>query len=147
MVDEFQDTNGLQMRLLQQLTNEKHNVCVVGDDDQSIYGWRGAEVSNILDFEHFFRNPKVVKLEENYRSTQPILETANHLIRHNVTRRDKRLWTSNPGGERIRLMGIPGDKEEAEMVANEVWDAHHIKRIPWEDFAILFRMNTQSRVL
>ncbi len=147
MVDEFQDTNGLQMRLLQQLANANRNVCVVGDDDQSIYGWRGAEVSNILDFERFFRNPVVVKLEENYRSTEPILETANHLIRHNLTRREKRLWTSNKGSQRIRLMGVPGDKEEAEVVANEIWDAHMVRRLPWEDFAILFRMNTQSRVL
>ena len=147
MVDEFQDTNGLQMRLLQQLANREHNVCVVGDDDQSIYGWRGAEVTNILEFERFFPSPVVVKLEENYRSTKPILETANQLIRNNLTRREKALWTRNPGEEPIRLMGIPGDKEEAEMMANEIWDGHHVNRIPWEDYAILFRTNTQSRVI
>ncbi len=147
MVDEFQDTNGLQMRLLQQLTDHRRNVCVVGDDDQSIYGWRGADVSNILEFEHYFKDPVIVKLEENYRSTKPILETANQLIRNNLTRREKRLWTQNPGDVPIRLMGVPGDKEEAEVVVNEIWDGHHIGRLPWEDFAVLFRMNSQSRVL
>jgi DNA helicase-2/ATP-dependent DNA helicase PcrA len=147
MVDEFQDTNGLQMRLLQQLANSSHNVCVVGDDDQSIYGWRGAEVSNILHFERFFPSPVVVKLEENYRSTKPILETANHLIRHNATRREKRLWTQNPGDEKIRLMGIPNDQEEAELIAHEIWDGHHVNKIPFEDYAVLLRMNTQSRIL
>ena len=147
MVDEFQDTNNLQMRLLKSLVNERNNVCVVGDDDQSIYGWRGADVSNILEFEHNFPNPMVVKLEENYRSTQPILETANKLILHNLTRREKRLWTQNKGAEKIRLMGVPGDKEEAEVVVNEIWDSHHIGKQPWEDFAILIRTNGQSRIL
>ena len=146
MVDEFQDTNHLQMRLLRQLVNERHNICVVGDDDQSIYGWRGAEISNILDFERTFPNPTVVKLEENYRSTEPILEMANKLIRHNLTRREKRLWTRNKGQDPIRLMGVPGDKEEAEVVVNELWDSHHVGGQPWENFAILIRMNSQSRV-
>ncbi len=147
MVDEFQDTNGLQMRLLQNLVSGDNNVCVVGDDDQSIYGWRGAEVTNILEFERFFPSPKVIKLEENYRSTQPILETANHLIRNNITRRDKRLWTKNPGDHKIRLIGIPGDQEEAELIASEIWDGHHMQRTKFEDYAILFRTNTQSRII
>lgn len=147
MVDEFQDTNGLQMRLLQNLVGSGNNVCVVGDDDQSIYGWRGAEVTNILEFERFFPSPKVIKLEENYRSTKPILETANQLIRHNTTRREKRLWTQNPGDHKIRLMGIPGDQEEGEFIASEIWDGHHMQRTAYEDYAILFRTNTQSRII
>ena len=89
MVDEFQDTNHLQMDLLKSLVGEEHNICVVGDDDQSIYGWRGADITNILGFEQFYPNPTVIKLEENYRSTNCILRLANSLIRHNLTRRDK----------------------------------------------------------
>ncbi|MFK7909630.1 MAG: ATP-dependent helicase, partial [Akkermansiaceae bacterium] len=96
-VDEFQDTNGLQMRLLQQLVGAPYHVCVVGDDDQSIYGWRGAEVENILQFEKFFPNPKVIRLENNYRSSDAIIHTANSLIVHNVGRREKKLRAVKPG--------------------------------------------------
>ncbi|MGE9269962.1 MAG: ATP-dependent helicase, partial [Verrucomicrobiales bacterium] len=106
-VDEFQDTNGLQMRLLQQLVGEPFHVCVVGDDDQSIYGWRGAEVANILEFERFFPNPTVIRLEENYRSTHAILHTANSLIRRNAGRREKQLRATIVGGEPVRLIGMP----------------------------------------
>ncbi len=147
MVDEFQDTNRLQMDLLRHLVGERQNVCVVGDDDQSIYGWRGAEISNILDFEKFFPDPKVIKLEENYRSTNPILHTANSLIRHNVGRREKRLWSSHAGGGPVRLMKVTDEVKEAEMVASEIWSAHTIKRVPLEDFAVVFRTNMQSRAL
>ncbi|MEM7385128.1 MAG: UvrD-helicase domain-containing protein [Verrucomicrobiota bacterium] len=146
MVDEFQDTNSLQMRLLQNLVNDQHNICVVGDDDQSIYGWRGADISNILDFERFFPNPEIVKLEENYRSTNPILHTANSLIRHNLDRREKRLWSGREHGERLRLVGFEGDKEEAAWVVNEIQHQKGVYEAEWEDFAILFRMNLQSRV-
>ena len=146
MVDEFQDTNNLQMRLLRALGDDHQNVCVVGDDDQSIYGWRGAEISNILDFEAFFPNPKVVKLEQNYRSTTPILHTANSLIRHNRDRRPKTLWSENPGEEMVRLIGIPDDRQEADFVVNEIWEQKNVKGLPWEDFAVLFRTNMQSRL-
>ena len=146
MVDEFQDTNGLQMRMLRGLGDEHQNVCVVGDDDQSIYGWRGAEISNILDFEQFFPKPVVVKLEENYRSTTPILHTANSLIRHNLNRREKTLWSRNPGEELIRLIAMPDDKSEAEFVVNEIWEQKNVAGKAWEDFAILFRTNMQSRL-
>lgn len=147
MVDEFQDTNSLQMRLLRALVPAPHNVCVVGDDDQSIYGWRGAEITNITQFEDFFPNPHVVKLEENYRSTTPILHTANSLIKNNAGRRPKSLWSRNNGAEPVRLVATQDEKEEADMIAKEVEGARFASNQPWEDFAVLFRTNDQSRVL
>lgn len=147
MVDEFQDTNGLQMRLLNALVGPPYHVCVVGDDDQSIYGWRGADITNILEFERFFPDPHVIKLEENYRSTTPILHTANSLIKNNVGRRPKTLWSRNPGNDNVRLVIAEDDKEEAEMIASEIETAHFQNAQPYEDFAVLFRTNEQSRVL
>jgi superfamily I DNA/RNA helicase len=146
-VDEFQDTNGLQMQLLQQLVGRPYHVCVVGDDDQSIYGWRGAESKNILEFERFFPDPEVIRLEENYRSTEAILHTANSLIRHNAGRRDKMLRPTMAGGEPVRLIGMPGDDEEAEFIAEEILSLKASEKRPWEDFAVLFRTNGQSRKL
>lgn len=146
-VDEFQDTNSLQMRLLQQLVGEPYHVCVVGDDDQSIYGWRGAEVANILQFEKFFPNPKVIRLEFNYRSSDSIIHTANSLIVHNVGRREKQLRSVKPGGEDVRIISMPGDEEEAEFIAHEITDLHRVEKIPLEDIAILFRTNSQCRHL
>lgn len=147
MVDEFQDTNSLQMRLLRALVPEPYNVCVVGDDDQSIYGWRGAEITNITEFESFFPNPTVVKLEENYRSTTPILHTANSLIVRNIGRRPKTLWSRNVGSDPVRIVVTNDDKEEAQMIASEIEKAHHARAEPWEDYAVLFRTNEQSRLL
>ncbi len=146
MVDEFQDTNSLQMNLLRLLVGPEQNVCVVGDDDQSIYGWRGAEISNILDFERFFANPKVVKLEENYRSTNTILNLANSLIRHNRDRREKTLWSSKGEGGKVRLVAMPDAETEAEMIVNEIIDTKRVDGREWDEYAILFRMNTQSRI-
>jgi len=146
-VDEFQDTNGLQMRLLKQLVGPPYHVCVVGDDDQSIYGWRGAEVANILEFERHFPDPVVVRLEENYRSTEAVLHTANSLIRHNVGRREKVLRATRRGGEPVRIVTMPGEEEEAGFVAEEIIAAHASRKRPWEDFAVLFRTNGQSRKL
>ncbi|HAE19366.1 MAG TPA: DNA helicase UvrD [Verrucomicrobiales bacterium] len=143
-VDEFQDTNNLQMKLLQQLVGESNNICVVGDDDQSIYGWRGAQVANILQFERFFPNPKVIRLEENYRSTQAILEVANSLIRHNTGRREKKLRPTISGGDLVRLVSMPGDQEEAEWIVSEIVAQREEGRV-LEDFAILFRTNGQIR--
>ncbi len=145
MVDEFQDTNRQQMELVRLLSGTRHNVCVVGDDDQSIYGWRGAESANILEFERFFPNPCVIKLMENYRSQAPILETANAVIRHNRGRREKQLIPTKPGRDPVRLISMPGDAEEAEFIINEIWSANTVERRPWDDFAILFRTNSQSR--
>ncbi len=148
MVDEFQDTNHLQMDLLRLIVGkEEQNICVVGDDDQSIYGWRGAEISNILDFERFFPNPKVVKLEENYRSTNHILRLANSLIRHNRDRREKTLWSGLGEGTKSQIVSMPDADTEAEWVIANILEGNRIHRRPWEDFAILFRMNTQSRAM
>lgn len=146
-VDEFQDTNSLQMQLLQQLVGEPYHVCVVGDDDQSIYGWRGAEVANILQFERFFPDPNVIRLEENYRSSHAILHTANSLIRHNRGRREKVLRSTKPGGSNVRIVAMPGDDEEAEFIAEEITAARGSGSTTWEDFAVLFRTNKQSRKL
>lgn len=146
-VDEFQDTNGLQMRLLQQLVGEPYHVCVVGDDDQSIYGWRGAEVENILQFEKFFPNPKVIRLEHNYRSSEAIIHTANSLIVHNVGRREKQLRSVKPVGDPLRIISMPGDEEEAEFISHEITELHRVEKKPLEDIAILFRTNSQCRHL
>jgi len=144
-VDEFQDTNALQLALLRQLVPPPHNLCVVGDDDQSIYGWRGAEISNILDFEQHFPNPQIIRLEHNYRSTEAILSTANQLIKNNLGRREKELKHTINGGTPIRLIGMPGDDEEAELIADEIFDQKSTEKLPWEHFAVLFRTNQQIR--
>ncbi|MGI8820460.1 MAG: ATP-dependent helicase [Chthoniobacterales bacterium] len=147
MVDEFQDTNKLQLELVTLLADERRNVAVVGDDDQSIYGWRGAEVANILEFEQHFPNPTIVKLEQNYRSTNSILGTANSLIKHNPHRRPKKLWSASADGQKVRLIEAPNDREEAQFVADEIHRRHLDGGEPWEKFAVLFRMNAQARLL
>ncbi len=147
MVDEFQDTNKLQLELVTLLADERRNVAVVGDDDQSIYGWRGAEVANILEFEHHFPNPTVVTLEQNYRSTNAILGTASALIGNNPRRRPKKLWSASEGGEKVRLIEAPNDREEAQFVTEEMQRKNFADGDAWENFAVLFRMNAQSRLL
>jgi superfamily I DNA/RNA helicase len=147
MVDEFQDTNKLQLELVTLLADERRNVAVVGDDDQSIYGWRGAEVSNILEFEHHFPNPAIVTLEQNYRSTNAILGTASSLIGNNPRRRPKKLWSAQEGGEKVRLIEAPNDQEEAQFVVEEMQQKNSANGDAWENFAVLFRMNAQSRLL
>jgi DNA helicase-2/ATP-dependent DNA helicase PcrA len=147
MVDEFQDTNSLQMRLLKALVPPPFNVCVVGDDDQSIYGWRGAEITNITQFENFFPDPHIVKLEENYRSTTQILHTANSLIKFNAGRRPKILWCRTEKGDNVQLVITADEKEEADMITKEVEAMHFRDKREWEHFAVLFRTNDQSRVL
>ncbi len=145
MVDEFQDTNSLQMNLMKCIVGRHQNICVVGDDDQSIYGWRGAEIENILDFGRFFPKPKIVTLEENYRSTNVILNAANELIKHNRNRHPKRLFSSKNSEDKVRLIAMPGDQEEAELVVLEIREQQMIETRAWEDFAILFRTNSQTR--
>jgi len=147
MVDEFQDTNRLQLELIRFLGANHHNVCVVGDDDQSIYGWRGAEVANILEFEHHFPNPEIVKLEQNYRSTTSILGAANSVIRHNPRRRPKSLWSQNGEGEKVTVLEVPDDHEEANYVISEIQKKQLIGGLNWQRFAVIFRMNAQSRLL
>jgi DNA helicase-2/ATP-dependent DNA helicase PcrA len=148
LVDEFQDTNRLQFELVGQLASgQPPNVCVVGDDDQSIYGWRGAEVSNILEFEKHFPNPRVIQLEQNYRSTNAILGAANQLISNNPRRRKKNLWSPKEGGEPVRVISVPDDRKEAEFVVQEVAAHRADQGLPWEHFAVIYRMNAQSRLL
>jgi len=148
LVDEFQDTNRLQLDLVTLLSaGDPPNVCVVGDDDQSIYGWRGAEVSNILEFEKHFRNPEVIRLEQNYRSTNAILGAANRLIRNNPRRRGKNLWSPQEGGDPVHVVAVPDDKREAEFVVNEIGALRAASNLTWEHFAIAYRMNAQSRLL
>jgi superfamily I DNA/RNA helicase len=150
MIDEFQDTNRLQLDLVSLLgrrPDARPNVCVVGDDDQSIYGWRGAEASNILEFESHFPEPAVIKLEQNYRSTGAILATANSLIKNNPRRRPKKLWSANGDGEKVQVVQMPDDREEAQYIAEDIQRRQMELSLPGEEFAVLFRMNAQSRLL
>ena len=145
MVDEYQDTNAAQFELVHSLTQEHKNLCVVGDDDQSIYGWRGAEVANLLNMEKHFPEIKVVKLEQNYRSTTTILNAANAIIKNNVRRRGKSLWSSKGAGAKILLQTYGNDEDEARETVAQIEFKRLAYRVPWQDCAILFRTNQQSR--
>src|SRR5246127_13462 len=146
MIDEFQDTNRLQLELVRYLGGWHRNVCVVGDDDQSIYGWRGAEIANILEFEAHFPGPKIIKLEQNYRSSTAILGLANSIIRHNPRRRPKSLWSEKGVGQNVKIVAVPDDREEANYVVSEL-QKHQLEVAgAWRRFAIIFRMNAQSRL-
>lgn len=147
MVDEYQDTNASQFELVHTLTREHRNLCVVGDDDQSIYGWRGAEISNLLDMEKHYPEVKVIKLEQNYRSTNTILTAANAVIKNNVRRRGKQLWSGKGQGTRIVRHTYQDDEEEARVTVEQIEFARIARRIPWSQQAILFRTNAQSRPL
>jgi superfamily I DNA/RNA helicase len=147
MVDEYQDTNAAQFKLVYSLTAAHRNLCVVGDDDQSIYGWRGAETANLLELEKHFPGVKVIKLEQNYRSTNTILSAANAVIKNNARRRGKQLWSQNGQGERIAFHTFSSDEEEARRMAEEIEFARQAHGVPWRDQAILFRTNQQSRPL
>lgn len=143
-VDEFQDTNKIQYQFVKMLSQGHKNLCVVGDDDQSIYGWRGADISNILDFEKDFLQTKIIKLEQNYRSTQNILNTANHVIKNNYSRKSKRLWTDNDQGNKVILENSLDSDEEARFVADKIEELIGEGYKP-SAFAILYRTNVQSR--
>lgn len=147
LVDEYQDTNAVQFELLRLLAGRHRNLCVVGDDDQSIYGWRGAELSNLLDLERHFPGLRVIRLEQNYRSTNTILRAANALIRNNTRRRPKQLWSRKGEGSRIVLRVFANEEEEAAGVVEEIEARRLGRRIPWSAHAILFRTNTQARPL
>jgi len=147
MADEYQDTNASQFQLIHALAANHRNLCVVGDDDQSIYGWRGAEIGNLLDLEKYFPEVKVVKLEQNYRSTNTILNAANALIKNNPRRRPKQLWSSKGQGNKILLRAYNTDEDEARNVVEQIEFARLAHRTPWSDNAILFRTNIQSRPL
>ena len=143
LVDEYQDTNHAQYRMVRALASAHRNLCVVGDDDQSIYAWRGADVRNILDFERDFEGAHVVRLEQNYRSTASILEVANAVIECNVDRKPKRLRTERERGEPIRVVRCGDERREAAWVADEIEKAHG--PYGYRDFAVLYRTNAQSR--
>ncbi|HET9599255.1 MAG TPA: UvrD-helicase domain-containing protein [Anaeromyxobacteraceae bacterium] len=146
LVDEFQDTNPAQYRLVKLLAGPKRNVCVVGDDDQAIYRWRGADVANILDFDRQFDGARVVKLEQNYRSTPPILEAAHAVISRAHRRREKRLWTAAEGGAPLGMLVAPDEHGEAALIADGVRRAH-AAGARWEEIAVLYRTNAQSRAI
>ena len=147
MVDEYQDTNTVQFRLVSLLAGKYRNLCVVGDDDQSIYKFRGANIYNILNFEKEFPDAKVIKLEQNYRSTQNILDAANAVICNNKGRKEKKLWTANESGEKIHFNQYQNEYDEAYQVVDEIGRAVSSGKAHYNDFAILYRTNAQSRVL
>ncbi len=146
MVDEYQDTNTVQFELVRLLASKYRNLCVVGDDDQSIYKFRGANIKNILDFEQVFEDARTIKLEQNYRSTGHILNAANAVIRHNVGRKDKTLWTANGEGEKLAFRQFDTGYDEAEYIVNDIKkNVAHGERT-YQDHAILYRTNAQSRM-
>ena len=147
LVDEYQDTNGAQYKLVEMLARKYQNLCVVGDDDQSIYGWRGADIGNILNFEQDFKNTKVIKLEQNYRSTQNILTAANEVVANNKNRKPKKLWTNSPGGEAITIWQTPNEYNEAERIAKTIIEKIDNSEREFSEFAVLYRTNAQSRIL
>ena len=146
MVDEYQDTNTVQFQFVSRLAARYRNLCVVGDDDQSIYKFRGANIGNILDFEKVFPDAKVIKLEQNYRATQNILDAANEVIRHNKGRKEKRLWTENGTGDKVNFRQFQSGFEEAEFVAGEIGRKVRTGENHYRDFAVLYRTNAQSRL-
>lgn len=147
MIDEYQDTNAVQYRLIKLLTGEAQNICVVGDDWQSIYSWRGADFTNILNFERDFPGATVVKLEQNYRSTVAILNAANNVITKNQQRSDKKLWTDQRGGLPVQVMHVSSEVHEAESVMTRIKTTVDMRLRRYSDFAVLYRTNAQSRAV
>lgn len=146
MVDEYQDTNTVQFELVRLLASKYRNLCVVGDDDQSIYKFRGANIKNILNFEQYFEDAKVIKLEQNYRSTSNILNAANAVIRNNAGRKDKTLWTDNGDGEKIQFRQFDSAYDEAEYIVDDIRKRVREKEYSYHDNVILYRTNAQSRM-
>src|SRR5207302_6876599 len=145
LVDEYQDTNRAQYVLVKLIAEAHRNLAVVGDDDQSIYSFRGADIRNILDFKKDYPEATVVHLEQNYRSSQHILDAAYHVIRHNPERAPKKLWTDRVGGEKVTAVQAYNEVEEAEFVADEIERLRRREERGYSDFAILYRTNAQSR--
>ncbi|WP_435307746.1 ATP-dependent helicase [Sebaldella termitidis] len=146
IVDEYQDTNDLQYEIINKIASKYNNICVVGDEDQSIYAFRGANINNILNFERDYKNALVIKLEKNYRSTERILNAANELIRNNKSSRGKKLWTDAGKGEKIQVFNAANTFDEANFIAEEIVRKNR-EGIPFKDMAVLYRTNAQSRVL
>ena len=159
LIDEYQDTNSVQFKIASLLAssppplpgmeddNEPPNICVVGDPDQAIYGWRGADISNILDFEEHYPGAKVIMLGENFRSTEPILQAADTLIKHNTKRKDKPLFTSTPGGDPITVLTTNDERHESELIADWFRNLNEDHNIAWKDMAVFYRTNALSRVV
>ncbi len=146
MVDEYQDTNTAQFELVRLLASKYENLCVVGDDDQSIYKFRGANIGNILNFEHYFPNAVVIKLEQNYRSTQNILDAANGVIANNCGRKEKALWTQNDAGDKVQLRQFGSAEDEAAYIASDIQQKLRSGSFRYQDCAVLYRTNAQSRL-
>ena len=146
-IDEYQDTNHIQYLIIKILAEKHQNICAVGDEDQSIYSWRGADISNILNFEKDFPSAKTIKLEQNYRSTQNIISSASALISRNSLRKEKKLWTSNPQGALLQLYELEDEYQEAHVMANTIEEHCRNKDYSYQDFAVFYRTNAQSRVL
>ena len=146
LVDEYQDTNPVQYKLIRLLSGDRKNLCVVGDDDQSIYSWRGADIRNILEFAKDFSGVKTIRLEQNYRSTSTILAAAGAVVKQNFGRKDKALWTENPAGEKIRYEQAESDREEARCVSSEI---NRLRNggVPLDEIAVFYRTNAQSRLI
>jgi DNA helicase-2/ATP-dependent DNA helicase PcrA len=146
LVDEYQDTNRAQFDLIQKLSHIHRNICVVGDEDQSIYSWRGADIKNILDFENVFPEAKLIKLEQNYRSSRCIIEAASEVIAHNLARKGKKMWTQNDEGDEIRIFECRDDKAEAELIGQEIRKLHN-EGVSLKDIAVFYRNNAHSRTI
>lgn len=147
LVDEYQDTNHAQYLLTKLLAARHRNICVVGDADQSIYGWRGADIQNILDFEKDYPEAKIIKLEQNYRSTQVILDAANAVIENNTGRKPKNLWTDNDNGVAITYFQAIDERDEARFVIEKLQELQGQQNMKLGEMAVLYRTNTQSRIL
>ncbi|NQZ57381.1 MAG: UvrD-helicase domain-containing protein [Lentisphaeraceae bacterium] len=147
MIDEFQDTNYIQMRMIKHICGDRPNICVVGDDDQSIYSWRGADINYILKFDENYAGCKVIKLEQNYRCTSNILNCANKVIGINSARHDKRLWSENGEGEKVKVIRCDSAEGEAQMISDVIQDRVLSGQNDYRDFAVLYRSNHQSRAL
>lgn len=147
LVDEYQDTNHAQYILINLLAHKNRNLCVVGDPDQGIYGWRGADIKNIMSFEKDYHDAEVIMLEQNYRSTHTILESANEVIRHNQDRKEKKLWTAGPKGDSIVVFTGRNEHAEAQFVIDSIVRFHNETQRPYSDFAVLYRTHAQSRVI
>ena len=147
MVDEYQDTNSAQLRMVKALCRQHANVCVVGDDDQSIYAWRGAVAGNILSFDEHFPGARTIALTQNYRSTNTVLRAANAVISNNAERHEKSLWSENGDGPPLRYFLADNDEEEAHFIATDLLGTRNAERLKWQEFAVLYRTNAQSRAL
>lgn len=147
LVDEYQDTNRAQFQLLEKLSKPQNNICVVGDEDQSIYSWRGADIRNILDFEQVYPEAQVMKLEQNYRSSKNIIEAASYVIDRNTLRKGKKMWTENPAGEEILIIESHNEKSEAEYISQNVKKLWKEEGVVLNEIAVFYRTNAQSRVI